>query len=496
MTTYAPLKMRLPTGIVTLLFTDIYGSSRLWEQHGDAFIPVWQTHDAIMRNSIDRFGGYEVKSEGDAFMVAFSDSKAALYCSIFAQAALTSYPWPRDVGGPLVRMGLHTGEPFVQNNDYFGPTVNRAAYISAAAHGGQILVSEETCQALAGRADSKIEFTDLGEMRLKDQGMPHRLYQVFHPNMKHRDFPPPLTLETPLNNLPVQRTSFVGRAKELEHIASFLAMGEKPVLSITGPGGVGKTRLSLQAAAYKAEWFPEGVWYVKLKGAKDIESAAVEIASALGISLPANCSPLTEVRDWLADRRCLLILDDANAVPQVSRLIRELLSGAEHLRCIATSSESLEIEEARELPLAGLSTTEHTPSIRALKTHPVAPALAPPLPPAFASSFDIPLENSDAGRLYLERFSERMNRRLGEPQRLAAETLLKTMEGIPSRIEQAVQTLNPSGSFQPQTSTGEATKTAPASSGGERFRKLLRKGAQKVVQAVEDAAYGDAPHPK
>ncbi|MCX6379292.1 MAG: adenylate/guanylate cyclase domain-containing protein, partial [Armatimonadetes bacterium] len=163
--------MRLPTGIVTLLFTDIYGSSRLWEQHGDAFIPVWQTHDAIMRNSIDRFGGYEVKSEGDAFMVAFSDSKAALYCSIFAQAALTSYPWPRDVGGPLVRMGLHTGEPFVQNNDYFGPTVNRAAYISAAAHGGQILVSEETCQALAGRADSKIEFTDLGEMRLKDQGM-------------------------------------------------------------------------------------------------------------------------------------------------------------------------------------------------------------------------------------------------------------------------------------------------------------------------------------
>lgn len=495
MTSYAPAKKNIPTGIVTLLFTDIYGSSRLWEQHGDAFIPVWQTHDAIMRNSIERFGGYEVKSEGDAFMVAFSDSKAALYCAIFAQVALTAYPWPQDVGAPLVRMGLHTGEPFVQNNDYFGPAVNRAAYISAAAHGGQILVSHETYEALDGRADSKIEFTDLGEMRLKDQGMPHRLYQAFHPNMKRLDVSSPLSPATPLNARAAQRVSFVGGAKELEHIAASLAMGEKFRVASSERGDAGKGFGSPQPTAGKADRFPDGARYVKLGGAKSVEDATAEIAAALGVALSAEDYALTEIRNWLTDGRRLLVLDDESAAPHVSRLIRELLSGAERLRCIAASREALEVYEAREAPARQLRPVEPDPAVRTLKPLPKAPpAVKTAPPPSFASSFDSPRETREAPRPALDRLSERMNRRLGEPQRAAAEALLRTIESVPSKIEQAALSLNPASSFQP-LSVPDAITPAFSPSSGDRFRKLLRTGAQKVVQAVEEAAYGDAPRP-
>src|SRR5579884_3774544 len=245
-------KPAAPTGVVTLLFTDIAGSSRLWEQYGDRFIPVWQAHDAVIRDAIQRFGGYEVKSEGDSFMVAFSDPAAALHCALFAQAALARCPWPPDIGPLRVRMGLHTGEPFVHGHDYFGPVVNRAAHICNAAQGGQVLLSEATFRAVEKGSDPKVHLDDLGDHRLKDLGVPQRLYEASHPSMEAADPLPPRTLEGQPNNLPIQRTSFVGRAKEIEQIASFLASGEKPVLTLTGPGGIGKTRLSLQAAAAKS----------------------------------------------------------------------------------------------------------------------------------------------------------------------------------------------------------------------------------------------------
>ncbi len=490
----APPKKNIPTGVVTLLFTDIAESSRLWELHGDAFIPVWQTHDAIMRNAIDRFGGYEVKSEGDAFMVAFSDSKAALYCAIFAQAALASYPWPTDVGGTRVRMGLHTGEPFVQSNDYFGPTVNRAAYISAAAQGGQILVSEETYQAIGSRADTKIEFQCLGKMHLKDQGMPHRLYHVFHPNMKPQEALEPSTSEAPANTSPVRRVSFVGSVKGLEHIAALLAMGEEPLLTVVGEGGMGKTRLSLESSALQESWFPDGVWYVRLSQVWDVFSVAIDIAAILHIPLSIDGSPLTEVRNWISDRQCLLILDDTHATPEVSRLIRELLSGAEHLRCIATSGKSLKIEEAEELPFVGLFDPEPNPILRPLSTVSVPPTQVRPLPPSLPTlPTEMPPTQPSIGRFSPERLSEQMNRRLGEPQRLAAESLLKTLESVPAKIEQAVQALHPSGSFHPLPEQADRVTPIP-NSNGERFRRLIKKGAQKVVQAVEDAAYGTPPH--
>lgn len=249
MSVFTEIRNQVPTGVVTLLFTDISGSSRLWETHGDAFISVWQTHDALMHHTIRRFGGYVVKTEGDAFMVAFSDAKAALYCAIFAQVALMHYPWPQDVGIPRVRMGLHTGSPFIQNNDYFGPTVNRAAYICAKAVGGQIIISSEAQESIADRADAKIRFDFLGEIPLKGESMPQRVFQVTHPGMKEVE-------RANATGSASVRTCMVGHSRGLEMIASFLSMGDKPILSVMGSTGVGRAKVRMENGDFKPEWFP------------------------------------------------------------------------------------------------------------------------------------------------------------------------------------------------------------------------------------------------
>ena len=528
----------LPTGSVTLLFTDIEGSSRLWGKHGDAFIPVWQAHDALLRDAISRFGGYEVKSEGDSFMVAFSDAANALNCAVYAQGALARYPWPPDIGPIRVRMGLHTGEPFVHRNDYFGPCVNRAAETCNAAHGGQILVSQEAREAAGADVGPSIDFLDFGEQRMKDLGAPQRLFQVCHPDLESHPFAPPRTLEGQPNNLPLQRTSFVGRAREIEQVAAYLAGGDKPVLTLTGPIGIGKTRLSLQVAAATAEWFPDGVWYVRLIEARDVVGAALEIASALNIPLDPDQPALPQVRDWLADRRCLLILDDANALPQADRLIRELLSNSTNLRCLATSRESLQIDESDDISIGGLATSAEAsgqspqsaetmqamlpaanaaaesasleePSASAPQAHAAPPleALLPPLSrrlPAFiqtalnkavagdteAQQRFRDLVKTDAGRLFIERaLAVNPELHLSTKDLDAIEQLLRELDGAPISIERAAHLMDrvPPTMILEWLNQRLAPDRVPARNPGvEKFRRILRQGAQKVQDRVED----------
>src|SRR5437667_7645790 len=171
-------EIKPPTGTVTFLFTDIVGSTERWERHGDAFLPVLQAHNAIIMDSIGRFGGYLMKTEGDAFKIAFSDPAAAAKCAVVAQAALQRYPWPGDVDALQVRMAIHTGNPFFQASDYFGPALNRTARILSTVHGGQIVISEETLTRVEHRMDPGSRFTDLGFHQLKDLDEPARLYQV------------------------------------------------------------------------------------------------------------------------------------------------------------------------------------------------------------------------------------------------------------------------------------------------------------------------------
>jgi class 3 adenylate cyclase/predicted ATPase len=476
----------LPTGTVTLLFTDIVHSSRLWEQHGDRFIPVWQAHDAILRDAIARHHGHEVKSEGDAFMVAFADAADALNCALYAQTALARYPWPADIGPVKVRIALHTGEPFVFHDDYFGPMVNRAAYLCKAAHGGQILLSEEARQAVGKRADPALEFIDRGELRLKDMDMPQRVCEAWHPSLHTHAFPPPRTLDGQPNNLPTQRTSFVGRAREIEAIAAFLAQGEKPVLTLTGPGGIGKTRLSLQAAAATSEWFPDGIWYVRLVEAHDVVGAAVEIASTMHVPLDPDRPVLPQVRAWLADRRCLLVLDDAGTLPHADRLLRELLSGSTGLRCLATSRESLRIAESDELALAGLPTSPQPSSEQ-----------KPPRPTLGAEAGADPRETealqalirTEAGRLFLERAAAvNPQLRLSASEMEATAQLLKQLEGAPVSIERAAQMMDrvpPSVVLEWLNQRLEPDRVPLRTPGMQKFRSIVRGVSQKVSDQIE-----------
>lgn len=337
------------TGNVTFLFTDIVGSTEMWERHGDAFLPVLQAHNAILAEAIPRFGGHLFKEEGDAFKVAFSDPVAALNCAIVTQAALQRYPWPEDVGPLRVRMALHSGTPFVQGSDYYGPPVNRAARILSTSHGGQILLSEDTCHRVEGRLDSGAQLVDQGFHQLKDLDEPIRLYQVTHGALEQTSFPPPRSLNGHAHNLPAQRRSFVGREKEIAHIASRFASGDTRLLALTGPEGSGKTRLAVQASAEYIHLFPDGVWIVSLTNAVDLVGAALEIAGAMHVPLQQGADPLKTVRDYLAHRQCLLILDDVGNVPQADRLIRELLTGTSSLRCLATSRRPIEAVEGEHL---------------------------------------------------------------------------------------------------------------------------------------------------
>jgi class 3 adenylate cyclase/predicted ATPase len=411
----APQAGTPPTGVVTFLFTDIVGSTDMWERHGDAFLPVLQTHDAVLRSTVAKHSGYVVKTEGDSFKVAFANAADAINCAVEAQAALQRYPWPDDIGAVEVRMGIHSGHPFHQTGDYFGPTVNRASRIAGAAHGGQILVSEDAAAMAEACLDAHAVFADMGHHRLKDLGFAVRLFSVSHPDLDARSHLPPRTLNGRPNNLPVQRTTFVGREREVAQLARMLGEAGGRLTAVTGPEGVGKTRLILQAAAERIDWFPDGVWLVRLSDLPDAEAAARAVAAEVGIDLSGHPTAVDAVREHLARRECLLILDDCGNAPEAGRLLRELLSGAPSLRCVVTSRRSLDVSEAAEVEVPPLSLPEESPTAREVM-------------------------ESEAGRLFVERVSEvRPDFRLTEQRAKPTGRLTRLLGGLPGALEKAAE---------------------------------------------------------
>jgi class 3 adenylate cyclase len=216
------------SGTVTLVFTDIQGSTALWERLGDGFVGVLEAHNRILREALARSGGAEVKTEGDAFMIAFASASDAVRFALAAQEALHAAPWPAEAGELLVRMGLHTGDPIAVADpatgrmDYFGPVVNRAARVASAAHGGQVLLTEAT-RAGAEAALAGAAVADLGEHRLRGLERPERLFQALPAPLAGRAFPPPRTLTARPTNLPAPTTSFIGRERELRELADLVA---------------------------------------------------------------------------------------------------------------------------------------------------------------------------------------------------------------------------------------------------------------------------------
>ena len=299
----------LPTGTVTFLFTDIEGSTRLLQRLGAAYEGVLDEHRRRIRAAIAAGGGTEVGTEGDSFFAAFTSPSGGLLAAAEAQRALAAGGWPPDVSVP-VRMGVHTGEVTVSAGDYVGLEVHRAARIAAAAHGGQVLVSSATLALAADRLPAGTSVRDLGEHRLKDLSRPERLSQLVIEGLRN-DFPRPRTLDTTPNNLPLQLTSFVGREALVAEAKKLLAATR--LLTLSGPGGTGKTRLALQVAADLVDQFPDGVFFVPLASVLAPDLVPSAIVSAIGIAEGAS-TPIDRVIGHLRTSRTLLVLDNFEQV--------------------------------------------------------------------------------------------------------------------------------------------------------------------------------------
>ncbi len=358
MTTQSPGPAGLPTGTVTFLFTDIEGSTRLVQDLGDEYATVLDDHRRILAEAVERRDGTVFGSEGDALFVAFADARGAILAAVDAQRALAVHGWPGD--RPLrVRMGIHSGAAILTGGDYVGLALHQVARIVSAGHGGQILVSASSRALADGPLADGLELRDLGEHRLKDLNRPERLFQVVGTGLGDA-FPRLRTLDARVNNLPLQLTTFVGRA-ELEVVRGLV--GTTRLLTLTGPGGTGKTRLALQLAADLVDDFPDGVFFVALDSIQDPDLIASTIVEAIGID-PGSGDPLTRLIDHLRTRRALLVLDNFEQVVEGGDSVSRLLAQAPGVMVIVTSRVLLRLYGEREfpvpplgLPVAGTITT-------------------------------------------------------------------------------------------------------------------------------------------
>ncbi len=330
----------LPSGTVTFLFSDIEGSTRLWESHTRLMQASLARHDSIMRKAITAAHGYVFKTVGDAFCAAFATAPTALEAAVNCQLALLAEPWPNET--PIkVRISLHTGAVESRDEDYFGPTVNRVARLLSTAHGGQTLLSQTTFDLVRDLLPRSTSLRDLGSHRLKDLERPERVYQVQNPRLAD-DFPPILSLSTRPNNLPHQLTSFIGREQDI--LALKKLKSSTRLITLTGPGGCGKTRLGLQFAAETLERSTEGAWLVELASLTNPSLVPQAIAGVLGLREATGRATSQVVVDYLKDKKILMLLDNCEHLLEASALMADAI--ARHcpgVQVVATSREALRI---------------------------------------------------------------------------------------------------------------------------------------------------------
>jgi predicted ATPase/class 3 adenylate cyclase len=354
----------LPTGTVTFLFTDIEGSTRLLQELGDRYAKVRDEHAAILRRAVGEGGGVEVSTEGDSFFVAFGSPVAAVGAAVAAQRGLAGHRWPE--GAPArVRMGLHTGEGVLGGDNYVGMDVNRSARIAAAAHGGQVIVSDATRALVEHALPDGVALRDLGGHRLKDIALPERLHDLVVAGLP-ADFPPPRTLDARPNNLPVQLTSFVGREDEVAAVRRLLERAR--LLTLTGAGGTGKSRLALQVAAELLDGFGDGVFFVDLSSVTDPALVPSAVARALRVPEVPGRPVLRAVQDHLRDRELLLVVDNFEQVAEAGPVVEDLLGAAPALKVLVTSRVALSLRGEQEylVPPLDLPDPQRLPDLQAL----------------------------------------------------------------------------------------------------------------------------------
>ncbi len=411
------------TRTIAFLFTDLEGSTRLWEQHPDAMKAALARHDAILRAAIEASGGHVVKATGDGLMAVFESACDAAAAGLAAQLDLAVAPWPET--GPLrVRMGVHAGEAEERAGDYFGPTVNRAARIMAAGHGGQVLLSASAGALASERLPAGAGLLDLGEHRLKDLGRPEHLFQLVHPDLPS-SFPPLATLRPSGAGLPALTTELVGRQAQLAEIRERLLDASTRLLTLTGPGGTGKTALAIRAAQDLGPGYPDGVTFVDISGARDTNAVLVALARSVGLGEVIDRPLLDELTDLLRERRMLLVLDNFEQVTEAAGAVAQLLRDCPGLAVLATSREALHVR------------AEHL-----LRVPPLA------LPPSGAGRVTAAdVGGYEAVRLFVDRArAVRPDFRLADDNAAAVADICRRLDGLPLAIELATARL---GLFSP-----------------------------------------------
>jgi predicted ATPase/class 3 adenylate cyclase len=344
---------RLPSGTLAFLFTDIAGSTTLWEQHAEAMERALARHDAIMRQTIDAYGGHVFKAVGDAFYAVFTTAVDALDAALAAQRAIVAESWGA-VDPIRVRAALHVGAAQQRDGDYFGPPLNRVARLCAAGHGGQVLLSNAAQELSRDALPKGVSLRDLGEHRLKDLARPERVFQVVAPGLI-AGFPPLRTLDSYRHNLPAQPTPLIGREDEVRSVCELARRSNIRLLTLSGPGGIGKTRLALQAAAELLDDFRDGIWFVALASLRDPQSVAAAVAQALGVKEDGDQSLVDLLKVYLREKHTLLLLDNFEHLAVAAPLVADLLAAAPDLKTIITSREVLHLYGEHEYAVPPLS---------------------------------------------------------------------------------------------------------------------------------------------
>ena len=370
----AVAERELPTGTVTFFFSDIEHSTRLATRLGDAFVPVLERHREIVRAAFQAWGGLEVSTGGDSFFAVFPAATDAIEAAASVQR---SFEDDDAADAVRVRIGLHTGQAVRVGRDYVGLDVHLAARIADAGHGGQVLVSETTRAALDGDPPSGLRLVDLGRHRLKDVG-PQRLWQLAGRDMPAGPFRPLRTLEAHPTNLPVAQSSMVDREREQGELTDLVPRSS--VLTITGPGGIGKTRLAFEVARSLVPGFPDGVFHLELAATPDAAAAAEAIIEVLGLRLNPDEDVVGTLLDGLRSRDLLLVLETADRVADLASLVAGIAGACPRIRVLVTSRSPIHVAAEREYPVAPLPLDAgsrpvrdegvgRAPSVRARRCH-------------------------------------------------------------------------------------------------------------------------------
>ncbi len=344
---------RLPHGTITFLLADIEGSARLWEQHPRAMPAALARHNALLKAIVRAYGGSVFQTIGDTVLAAFAEAPVALAAALAAQRVIGTEAWELPES-PRVRMALHTGSVESHTGEYVGPALNRAARVLAAGHGGQVLLSLATEQLVREHLPPETTLRDLGTHRLKDLSLPEQIFQVAVPDLP-ASFPALNTLDARPTNLPAQPTALIGREQEVVAVATLLRRSNVRLVTLTGPGGVGKTRLSLQAAAELVDDFAHGVYFVDLAPIREPSLVTSAIAATLGVRENGGRPVLAVLKDYLRDKRMLMLLDNFEQVIDAAPVVAELLGAAAQLKVLVTSREVLHLRGEKEVSVQPLA---------------------------------------------------------------------------------------------------------------------------------------------